>query len=288
MQEAGIAVWEAAGFPKHTLPGSRWTPVGWRAKVYLAPRQLLKILASVERGALEGTSVGLLNRMGTVVKAKMSKLINAAEDPRETLDYSYEKQLELLQNVKRGVADVTTSKKRLQLQRAKLLQNSETLEKQAREAVRADREDLARLALERKNAIDSQIAVLDQEIAGLETEQQKLVEAERRLATKVEVFRTRKETIKAQYSAAEAQVKISESVSGISEEMADVGVSIERAENRTEDMKARSAALDELIDQGTLEDFTGRQDDIERELAKIGSTGKIESELSKLKTEEGK
>lgn len=232
--------------------------------------------------------MGLLNRMGTVVKAKMSKLINAAEDPRETLDYSYEKQLELLQNVKRGVADVTTSKKRLQLQRAKLLQNSETLEKQAREAVRSDREDLARLALERKNAIDGQIAALDQEIAGLEAEQQKLVEAERRLATKVEVFRTRKETIKAQYSAAEAQVKISESVSGISEEMADVGVSIERAENRTEDMKARSAALDELIDQGTLEDFTGRQDDIERELAKIGSTGKIESELSKLKTEEGK
>ncbi len=232
--------------------------------------------------------MGLLNRMGTVVKAKMSKLINAAEDPRETLDYSYERQLELLQNVKRGVADVTTSKKRLQLQRAKLLQNSETLEKQAREAVRADREDLARLALERKNAIDSQIAGLDQEIVGLEAEQQKLVEAERRLATKVEVFRTRKETIKAQYSAAEAQVKISESVSGISEEMADVGVSIERAENKTEEMKARSAALDELIDQGTLEDFTGKQDDIERELAKIGSKGEIESELSRMKAEEGR
>lgn len=232
--------------------------------------------------------MGLLNRMGTVVKAKMSKLIDAAEDPRETLDYSYEKQLELLQNVKRGVADVATSKKRLQLQRAKLQQNAETLEKQAREAIRADREDLARLALERKNAIDSQIAALDQEIAGLEAEQQKLVDAERRLSTKVEVFRTRKETIKAQYSAAEAQVKISESVSGISEEMADIGVSIERAENKTEDMKARSAALDELIDQGTLQDFTGRQDDIERELAKIGSKSGVETELSKLKAEEGR
>jgi len=232
--------------------------------------------------------VGLLNRMGTVVKAKMSKLIDAAEDPRETLDYSYEKQLELLQNVKRGVADVATSKKRIQLQRAKLQQNADTLEKQAREAVRADREDLARLALERKNAIDSQIAALDQEIAGLEAEQQKLVDAERRLSTKVEVFRTRKETIKAQYSAAEAQSTISESVSGISEEMADIGVSIERAENKTEDMKARSAALDELIDQGTLQDFTGRQDDIERELAKIGSKSGVETELSKLKAEEGR
>ncbi len=232
--------------------------------------------------------MGLLNRMSTVIKAKMNKIIDAAEDPRESLDYSYEKQLELLQNVKRGVVDVATSKKRLELQRGKLLQNADVLDKQAREAVRAGREDLARLALERKNAITSQIASLDQEIAGLEGEQEKLVAAEKRLSTKVEIFRTRKETIKAQYSAAEAQVKITESVSGISEEMADIGVSIERAENKTADMKARSAALDELIDQGTLEDFTGKQDDIDRELSKISATSSIESELSKLKTEEGK
>jgi len=226
--------------------------------------------------------------MGTVIKAKMNKLIGKAEDPRETLDYSYERQLELLQNVKRGVADVATSKKRLQLQRAKLVENSSKLETQAREAVRVEREDLARLALERRSAIDSQVATLDQEIAGLEAEQQKLVDAERRLSTKIEVFRTKKETIKAQYSSAEAQVKISESVSGISEEMADVGLSIERAEEKTEEMKARSAALDELIEQGTLEDFTGREDAVERELAKIGAQGAVETELARLKAEEGK
>lgn len=232
--------------------------------------------------------MGLLNRMSTVVKAKMNRIVNAAEDPRETLDYSYEKQLELLQNVRRGVADVTTSKKRLELQRAKLRQSGETLDTQAREAVRANREDLARLALERKAAIDAQISGLDLEIAGLEAEQQKLVDAERRLSTKIEVFRTKKETIKAQYTAAEAQVRISESVSGISEEMADVGLSIERAENKTEEMKARSAALDELIDQGTLQDVTGSKDDIARELERIGSTGAVEAELAKMKAEEGR
>lgn len=230
--------------------------------------------------------MGLLNRMGTIIKAKMSKLIGAAEDPRETLDYSYEKQLDLLQNVKRGVAEVTTSKKRLQLQREKLLLNIQKLEGQARDAVRSDREDLARLALERKSAMASQIAGLDQEIAGLEKEQEKLVAAEQRLATKVEVFRTKKETIKAQYSAAEAQVKISESVSGISEEMADIGNSIERAENKTDEMKARSAALDELIEQGTLVDITQSGDHIERELAKISQKSSVESELAKLKAEE--
>ncbi|HJX56100.1 MAG TPA: PspA/IM30 family protein [Methanoregula sp.] len=230
--------------------------------------------------------MGLLNRLGTVIKAKMSKLINAAEDPRETLDYSYEKQLDLLQNVKRGVAEVATSKKRLQLQKEKLLLNIQNLDSQARDAVKANREDLARLALERKNGITSQIGGLDQQIASLETEQAKLVAAEQRLSTKVEVFRTKKETIKAQYSAAEAQVKISESVSGISEEMADIGTSIERAESKTDEMKARSAALDELIEQGTLEDITRSGDDIDRELAKVSQKSNVESELARLKAEE--
>ena len=112
--------------------------------------------------------------------------------------------------------------------------------------------------------------------------------AEQRLSTKVEVFRTKKETIKAQYSAAEAQVKISESVSGISEEMADIGTSIERAESKTDEMKARSAALDELIDQGTLDDITQSGDNIEREPAKISQKSGVESELARLKAEERK
>lgn len=170
--------------------------------------------------------MGLFGRMETVVKSKMNKLMDRMEDPRETLDYSYEKQLEMLQDVKRGVAEVTTSKKRLQLQRSKLQQNIEKLDGQAREAIKAEREDLARLALERKSSLNVQIQGLDQQIAELEKEQEKLVAAEKRLSTKVEVFRTKKETIKAQYSAAEAQVKINESVSGISEEMADVGLAI--------------------------------------------------------------
>jgi phage shock protein A len=226
--------------------------------------------------------------MAAIIAAKMNKLIGAAEDPRETLDYSYEKQLELLQNVKRGVAEVATSKKRLELQKATLLQNSEKLEAQAREAVRANREDLAKLALERKNLLSTQISGLDKEIATLASEQEKLVEAEKRLSTKIEVFRSKKETIKAQYSAAEAQVKISESVSGISEEMADVGMSIERAENKTQEMKARASALDELLDKGVLVDFSSSGDDIDRELAKISQKGGVESELARIKAEEKK
>jgi phage shock protein A len=222
--------------------------------------------------------------MSTVVQAKMNKIMDKIEDPRETLDLSYEKQLQLLQNVKRGVAEVTTSKKRLELQKAKLQMNLDKLDGQAKEALQAGREDLARKALESKAALQAQSAILDQQIADLSEQQQKLMAAESRLATKVESFRTRKETIKAQYSAAEAQVKVTESVTGISEEMADVGMAVQRAEEKTENMKARSAALDELLEAGTLTDYSG-SDDLDRELAKVKAGSSVDDMLARMKEE---
>src|SRR5260370_37093799 len=93
---------------------------------------------------------GLWSRTTMVVKSKYSKLLNRAENPTETLDYSYEQMLEQLQNMKRGVADVATAKQRIALQQQKLEQNVVTLEGQARQAVAANRDDLATQALQRQ------------------------------------------------------------------------------------------------------------------------------------------
>ncbi|MBP7069071.1 MAG: PspA/IM30 family protein, partial [Methanothrix sp.] len=209
------------------------------------------------------------------------------EDPREVLEVSYEKQLQLLQNVKRGVAEVTTSKKRLELQKAKLQMNIDKLDGQAKEAISASREDLARKALESKALMQAQLNTLERETKELNDQQLKLQAAETRLATKVEAFRTKKETIKAQYTAADAQVKITESVTGISEEMADVGLAVQRAEEKTEDMKARSAALDELLESGTLTDYSGG-DEIESELARVKAKNTVDDEMARLKAEMNK
>jgi len=227
--------------------------------------------------------MGLLSRMSSIIKAKMSAILDSAEDPRETMDYSYQKQLELLRNVKRGIVEVVTSKRRLQLQAAGLQENEGKLDEQARRALSAGREDLARLALERKQAIMQQLQGLESQIDDLEKEQEKLTTAETRLSAKVESFRTRKEVIKAQYSAAEAQVKIGEAATGISEEMADVGLAVERAENKTQKLRARASAIDELVAVGTLEDFTGKSDVVERELSKLTASQEIEDELTRLK-----
>jgi phage shock protein A len=233
--------------------------------------------------------MSIIERFETTLKAKINALLNRIEDPRETLDYSYEKQLELLQQTKRGVTEVVTSKKRLQIQKTKLSQDIEKYDSQAKAAVGANREDLAREALERRASVTQQIKDLDAQIADLEAQETKLIEAEKKLSTQVEVFRTKKESVKAQYTAAEASVKINESLAGISKEMADVGNAIDRAQNKTEEMKARAAAIDDLVEAGTLEDLTGeKKDDIDRELAKISKQNTVDQELARIKAELGK
>ena len=233
---------------------------------------------------------GLGGRMSTVIKSKISKLLDRAEDPSETLDYGYQKQVELLQNVKKGIADVVTSKKRLQMQSTKLEQSVVKLDTQARQAMSQGREDLARAALERKTVAQTELQSLDTQIKELEAQQEQLTANEKKLRTKIETFRTKKEVIKAQYSAAEAQVKISEAANGVGEEMADLGLAIQRAEDKTEQMKARAGAVEELEAAGTFDDLTqlgDGQDDIDRELAALGAGSQVDDELAKMKAELG-
>jgi phage shock protein A len=228
--------------------------------------------------------------MSTVFKAKIHKMLDRAEDPSETLEYSYQKQMELLQNVKKGIADVVTSKKRLQLQQSKLQQQVVKLDTQARQALAAGREDLARTALERKTFAQTELQSLDSQVAELEAQQAKLVDSEQKLKTKIEQFRTKKEVIKAQYSAAEASVKISEAATGVGEEMADVGLAMQRAIDKTENMRARANAMDELEASGAFDDnlsLTAGQDDIDRELHQLTQQSSVDADLERLKAELG-
>lgn len=227
--------------------------------------------------------MGILSRMSTIVKSKMNRILDSAENPSESLDYSYEKQMEMLRNVKRGVVEMVTAKRRLQMQASKVQDSVAKLDTQARQAMEAGREDLARLALQRKQTALVELDGLDGQIAGMELEQEKLTNAEARLQAKVNAFRTRKEVIKAQYSAAQASVRIGEALSGISEEMGDVTLAVERAENKTEQLRAKAGAIDELAEAGVLEDFSGRQDDIGKELAALTAGQNVEAELAALR-----
>ena len=231
---------------------------------------------------------GIFRRMSLIFRAKTDKALDKLEDPRQTLDYSYQRQLELLQKVRRGVADVATSRKRVELQANQLNTQADKLTQQAQKALEVGREDLAREALTRRSGIQQQLTDLQAQHAQLQGEEEKLTRASQRLQAKVDAFRTRKETIKATYSAAEAQTRINEAFSGISEEMGDVGLAIQRAEDKTAQMQARAGAIDELLASGALEDPTGTtKDDITLELEQLASTSDVENELARMKASLG-
>ncbi len=233
---------------------------------------------------------GLGGRMSTVIKAKISRMLDRAEDPGETLDYGYQKQVEMLQNVKKGIADVVTAKKRLQMQSGKLEQQVVKLDTQARQALAQGNEQLARTALERKTLAQTELQTLDQQVKELEGQQEQLTANEQKLRQKIEQFRTKKEVIKAQYSAAEAQVRIGEAATGVGEEMADLGLAMQRAEDKTEQMRARAGAVEELEAAGTFDDITQLgpgEDDIDRQLKELTSGAQVDDELAKMKAELG-
>ena len=232
--------------------------------------------------------MGLWQRFKLIFASKANKALNKAEDPRETLDYSYEKQLELLQKVRRGVADVATSRKRIELQIQNLAQQTDKLTEQAKAALAGGREDLAREALTRKSGLQTQIADLQVQLAQLQDQEEKLVAASQQLQAKVDAFRTKKETIKATYSAAEAQTKINEAFAGISSELGDVGLAVQRAEDKTAEMQARAGAIDELVASGALEDVTSTgKDNLTLELERMASQSQVDDELARMRLELG-
>jgi phage shock protein A len=230
--------------------------------------------------------MSVMKRVSLIFRAKANKALDKFEDPRETLDYSYQQQVEMLTRVRRGVADVATSRKRVELQMNQLEKQVQTKENQARTALGQGRDDLARAALEQKSNLQQQYQGLQGQYQGLQEQEEKLTLASQRLQTQVDSFRTRKETIKATYTAAEAQTRINEAFSGISEEMGDIGMAIQRAEDKTAQMQARAGAIDELLASGALENHVGGTPDyIQAELDRMGANNEIDAEMARLRGE---
>ena len=203
--------------------------------------------------------MGLMRRLSELFRSEGQTMVDQAPDPEQALEDSAERLRELVRHVRRGVADVATSRRRLELEAERLRQGMDKLDAQARQASAANRDDLARAMLERRNVLEQQAADIDGQRAELEAEQDRLVLAEARLSAKLDALQSRTQAIGAQYTAAEAHVRIGEALSGISEEMVDAGYAVERAQAKADGMRARADALDELLAGGAVvsDDWTG-------------------------------
>lgn len=229
--------------------------------------------------------MGIFSRLATLFRIRANAALDKAEDPGQVLDYSYSKQLEQLQQLRRAIADVVTNEKRLELQQSQIVDKVNTLDAQAMQALQANREDLARMALQRKETLLLQLRGYEQQIAQLRAQEEKLIDMERKVSARVEAFRTQKEMVKAQYNAAQAQVRINEAITGISDEMSEMNMAMQRAQDKILTTQARANAMETLVEQGALADqnMLGSGDPLEHELQQIASQQNVESQLQAMK-----
>jgi phage shock protein A len=230
---------------------------------------------------------GIFQRAHDIVQAKTNKALDAAEKPDEMLDLSYEKMLEQLTQVRRALVDIAASKKRLELQEEQLQHSVDHLQDQAKQALQANREDLAKEALARKATAQQQIDEMEPQHQQLVEEEQKLTQTMNVLQKRVNDFRTQKETLKAEYTASKAVTSVNESVAGISRSISDSGAALQRAQDKIATMQSRAQATDELLESGVLEDVGGGTDDIQKELDELSSKSDVDTELAALKAQVG-
>jgi phage shock protein A len=231
--------------------------------------------------------MSLFQRAHDIVAAKANKALDAAEKPDELLDYSYDQMLDQITQVKRGLVTIAASRKQIELQGQQLQHSVDHLNDQAKVALSQGKEDLAREALSRKAAAQSQIDSLASQHQELAEQEQKLEQTLDALQKRVNEFRGKKEVLKAQYAAAQAESSVNADAAGISTSYSDAGAALQRAQDKIANMQARAEATDELLQSGVLEDVGGDTDDIQRELDEAGSAAEVDKELAALKAQIG-
>jgi phage shock protein A len=224
--------------------------------------------------------------LGLPAKGWLDTLLKPAEDPRQTSARANQSPSKLLETIRQALAAATASRTSLEARAAHLAARLPTLEQQAREALLDGREDLARLALQRRQAMDEALRALERQVATVQREEHRLSLVEQQLASQVEQLQARQQVLAAEYTAAEAQVRIQEALAGVSRELAEVGTTLQQAEEEAARLQARSAAISDLIASGVLEvPGVAGTGTVERELAHLAGEQAVEEHLARLRRE---
>lgn len=228
--------------------------------------------------------MSIVSRVKAVFETRANQVVDTFEDPKASLDYSLQRLEESRAQIGRSLIEVRAAKNRLEIQFGQISAALDKYREQAQSAINADREDLARIALERKQDALVRQAEMEKNIASLNTQAENLKQSELKLTQKIALFQAKKEEMKAMYDSSRAQLQMREALSGISVDLADVGNTIQRAEARIRAMQSRSDAIEKLIAEGVFTDvLEPGVDEVDRELSRLSRKQAVEDELAQLK-----
>ena len=222
----------------------------WLTRLRVAEPELARLVGEAVLAILDAGET-----LGPPLVVPLESVLRPPDDPRENLDYAYQRQLETLNKVRRGVADVATSRKRVELVSDQLEQQAAKLESQRRHALAAGHDDLASEARTREAGIRERLSGLRRQLHTLTDEEERLTAASQRLQIRVETFRVQKETIKARYTAAEGSEKVREAFASMgadTSDLEDTGADGTDADGTGAEAGARSGAARAAAEAGEL------------------------------------
>ncbi len=229
--------------------------------------------------------MSLMSRFSNLVAAKANKFLDAADDPDADLELSYEKMLTNLQETKRHLADVVAEQITLERQIAEHQAAIDRHDADARIAMKAGREDLARAALADKAAETHKLAPIQATCEHVAQQADKLRGYEKKLEERIEQFRTEKETLKAEHDAADAELKANQDLVGIGDGLGNVEETLQHARDKTHALASKAEAMERMIDEGTIANPLDNRSQSEHDIERLRDQSDIEDELQKLRAE---
>lgn len=226
--------------------------------------------------------MSLINRLSYLVRSKLSAVIDSVSDPIENLEYQQKQLKDNVRECKRAITEMDTQINKLKSQRENLMKKVEKRNEQAREAMKAGREELAEKAITEKQELLAQVEDKENAIDEIRPRREDLEDQLEELKSQVKQFETKKANLKARHTAAQSEVKVQEIMTGLDED----SVSLSEIEDEIEETEARAEALDGLDFENEFDDKTALDKEME-ELRKETGEDEVTAELEMLKEEVG-
>lgn len=219
--------------------------------------------------------MGIFSRISDIFKSNVNEALDKAEDPEKMLKQMIIEMEESVNKATLAVANSIANEKSLERKLEKSRLETNDWEKKAVQALQANREDLARAALEKKNIALKNVADLEPIYSTAKQTADKMRQQLNSLKAKLDEARSRQSTLIARSQAAKAQKQIAQSFSGVG---SDAFSKFDKYEGKIEQLESQAEAFETLAGENTK---------LEDEFKMLSTSSSVDGDLLALKAKMG-
>lgn len=219
--------------------------------------------------------MGIFSRIADIFSSNVNDALDKAEDPEKMLKQMVLEMEESVNKATLSIAQSIANEKSLERKLEKARKDRDDWQQKAVQALNANREDLARAALEKKGIAEKNIADLEPITIQAKETSNKLRTQLDMIKNKLDEARQRQSTLIARSQAAKAQKQLAQSVSGVG---TDAFSKFDKLEAKVETIEAEASAFEQLAGENT---------NLDQEFKKLSTSSNVDDELLKLKSQMG-